>query len=136
MCRTALHRLRRARTERTRRVVGHRRVLHTYGVDALAGAKLALGSTVALRVDGMMDWLANAQWKTYTSIHMGLSMYRRPSPIGATRSPGAGVDSVSASETHRLRARDPALRALRDSLAGPPGSPDRRPSDARSSAWS
>lgn len=97
--------------------------MHSYGVDALVGAKLAVSQTAAIRVDGVMDWLANEDWKTYRSVRLGLTLYRRPG--GSVRTvtvtaPAATVshqDSVSAAETRRLRARDAALATLRDSLA-------------------
>jgi peptidoglycan-associated lipoprotein len=101
--------------------------LHTYGVDALVGAKLALSRNVALRVDGVWDWLANEDWKTYKSVRVGLTMYRHPAkgPVRtvtvmsapSTVSTMTHDDSVSADETRRLRARDLALQQLRDSLA-------------------
>lgn len=100
--------------------------LHSYGVDAMIGAKLALGENVALRVDGVFDWLANEDWKAYQTVRVGLSMYRHPARVqaAAVASPSAvplvavRQDSVSAAETGRLRGRDAALGALRDSLNG------------------
>lgn len=98
--------------------------MHSYGVDALLGAKIAVSRNAAIRVDGVFDWLANENWKTYRSVRVGLSLYRRPG--GATRTvmaaalpstPLSHSDSVSAAETRRLRDRDAALRALRDSLS-------------------
>jgi hypothetical protein len=102
--------------------------LHTYGLDALVGAKFALNDRVALRVDGVWDWLANEDWKSYKSLRVGLSMYRNPTPeirtvTVVTPAPPPVVirsDSVSADEMRRLRANDAALRALRDSLAANP----------------
>ncbi len=103
--------------------------LHSYGLDALVGAKIALGESAALRVDGVWDWLANEDWKTYKTVRFGLTMYRHPNrdvrtlsvstptPV-ATSTPHA--DSVSAAETRRLRDRDADLRALRDSLRNAP----------------
>ena len=106
--------------------------LHSYGVDALVGAKVALNDKVSLRVDGVMDWLANEKWKTYRSVRVGLSVFRQPSrltntvtvvtpapaPVMITRE-----DSVSASETRRLRASEAELRVLRDSIANAPTPP-------------
>jgi hypothetical protein len=108
--------------------------LHSYGLDALVGAKLALTSNVSFRVDGVWDWLANEDWKSYRSIRAGLSVFRRPAkevrtvtvntvtpappPVMVVRD-----DSVSAAETRRLRERDAALRALRDSLSRAPVPP-------------
>src|SRR3954464_1630989 len=37
--------------------------LHSYGLNGLVGAKLGLNDYAALRVDGVMDWLANNSWK-------------------------------------------------------------------------
>ena len=96
--------------------------MHSYGVDILAGAKLALNDRLALRVDGVFDWLANEQWKSYRSVRAGITLYRHPSRatrvVAATPSPTMTVhtDSVSAMETRQLRARDAALSTLRDSL--------------------
>ena len=106
--------------------------MHTYGEDALVGAKLALTEHAALRVDGVMDWLANQDWKSYKSVRFGLSLYRSPTRVThietvVTPAPApimlAHEDSVSAAETRRLRDRDDALRALRDSLRNAPVAP-------------
>ncbi|HEY5219479.1 MAG TPA: OmpA family protein [Gemmatimonadaceae bacterium] len=103
--------------------------LHSYGVDGLVGLKFAMGSSAALRIDGVMDWLANKNWKSYRSVRVGLSLYRWPSHsvrtvTVTTEAPAAMVvdhqDSVSAMETRRLRDRDAALSALRDSLNNAP----------------
>lgn len=102
--------------------------MHTYGVDGLVGAKLALNDHIALRVDGVWDWLANQDWKSYRSVRAGISVYRHPARVlqmvtVVTQAPApmiAHEDSVSAAETRRLRDRDAALRALRDSLANAP----------------
>lgn len=106
--------------------------MHTYGVDGLVGAKLALTDNAALRVDGVMDWLANQNWKTYRSVRVGISLYRHPAQrtrtvTVVTPAPApvmmAHDDSVSAAETRRLRDRDSALSALRDSLRDASRSP-------------
>ena len=103
--------------------------LHSYGVDALVGAKLALSDRAAIRVDGVWDWLANEDWKSYRSVRLGLSLFRHPTPltrvVTVTMPAPAPVmivreDSVSAEETRRLRASEAALRALRDSLNNAP----------------
>jgi peptidoglycan-associated lipoprotein len=100
--------------------------LHSYGVDALVGAKLALTDNASLRVDGTWDWLANEDWKTYKSVRVGISVYRHPNKTVqrvTVTTPGPMTtrdDSVSADETRRLRARDAALAALRDSLRNAP----------------
>ena len=92
--------------------------LHSYGVDGLVGAKMSVGNNAALRVDGVWDWLANEKWKSYRSVRVGLSVYRHPTRGMRVTRQGSMVysDSVSASETRRLRDRDAALGALRDSL--------------------
>ncbi len=98
--------------------------MHSYGVDGLVGAKVALTDNAALRVDGVWDWLANQNWKTYRSVRVGLSVYRRPArqvesapQVNAAPAPMmTQTDSVSADETRRLRDSDAALIALRDSL--------------------
>lgn len=99
--------------------------MHSYGVDGLVGAKIALTNNAALRVDGVWDWLANQNWKTYKSVRVGVSLYRHParrvqSVTVVTPAPAPVVvaheDSVSAFETRRLRDSDAALSALRDSL--------------------
>ncbi len=110
--------------------------LHSYGVDALVGFKIGMGDNAAFRVDGLWDWLANADWKSYQSIRVGISLFRQPTVRTVEvvtqapamemqmQRPAAGPmrqDSVSAAETRRLRARDAALRALRDSLRNVPG---------------
>jgi outer membrane protein OmpA-like peptidoglycan-associated protein len=100
--------------------------LHSYGVDALLGAKYAMTDNVSLRVDGVFDWLANQDWKTYKSVRVGLNVFRHPSRSTTTLtvvSPPTMIqrdDSVSAEETRRLRARDVALQRLRDSLNNAP----------------
>ena len=102
--------------------------LHSYGVNALVGAKIALGNSVALRIDGLSDWLANDDWKSYQSLHVGLSFFR--SPRGTVRTverlvqvPGPvqtvaqRPDSVSAEEQARRRRVEMDYLALRDSLS-------------------
>ena len=101
--------------------------LHSYGVNGLLGAKLALTNSAALRVDGVMDWLANNSWKRFASMHVGLSLYRSPTHRAVTQfvtMPGTmtmvqGPDSESAMEQARLRRTAAAYRELRDSLAQP-----------------
>ncbi len=100
--------------------------LHTYGVQGLAGLKLAVGNSAALRLDGLMDFLANEDWKRYQTVRLGLTVFRHPARMTRTVMRDAPAmtmvheDSVSASETRRLRDRDMALRALRDSLNNAP----------------
>lgn len=98
--------------------------LHSYGVDALAGVKIGLNDRAAIRVDGVWDWLANEQWRTYRTVRAGVTLYRHPArrtqTVTVTSPAIAHTDSVSAAETRRLRERDAALRALRDSLSRAP----------------
>lgn len=102
--------------------------LHSYGVDALVGAKFAITPNVAFRVDGVYDWLANEDWKAYQSVRVGLSVYRHPrvqtrTVTVTTQGPPVMVapqDSVSAAETRRLRQQEARLRALQDSLRNAP----------------
>jgi hypothetical protein len=103
--------------------------MHSYGPDLLAGARFALSNSTSLRVDGVVDWLANEKWKAYRSVRVGVSLFRHPAaevrtvtvvtpappPVMIVRE-----DSVSAWETRRLRDRDAALRVLRDSLSNVP----------------
>lgn len=106
--------------------------MHSYGVDGLVGAKLAVGPNVALRVDGVWDVLANEKWKSYRTVRAGLSVYRRPTRAmgAAARSTIVYRDSVSAEETLRLRGRDAALSRLRDSLGNAHASPAPTTSEA------
>jgi peptidoglycan-associated lipoprotein len=99
--------------------------LHSYGVNALVGMKIALSDNAAIRVDGISDWLANYSWKSYQSLHVGLSFYRHPQVTMKTvevRVQGAPVqrdDSVSAEEQGRRRRFERQYRDLRDSLGQP-----------------
>jgi outer membrane protein OmpA-like peptidoglycan-associated protein len=103
--------------------------MHTYGLNGLVGAKIALSNFAALRVDGVMDWLANNDWKSFTSVHVGLSLYRHPNTRLVTRTVTLAVpagpmalqraDSVSADEQWRLRRVEADYHQLRDSLARP-----------------
>jgi len=108
--------------------------LHSYGVDALAGARFAISDRAAIRVDGVWDWLANEGWKQYQTVRLGLSLYRNPARIVetvtvVTPAPPPVMlqpaDSVSAAEIRRLRESDMALRTLRDSLRNAPVLPPR-----------
>ena len=103
--------------------------MHSYGVDALVGAKFAVRENAALRIDGLWDWLANERYQQYQTVRVGVSLYRRPASrsVSVYRDAPAAVtmhsDSVSATETRRLRAAEAALRALRDSLRNAPTGP-------------
>ncbi|HEY3286104.1 MAG TPA: OmpA family protein [Gemmatimonadaceae bacterium] len=97
--------------------------MHTYGVNALVGAKLALSPNAALRADLIGDWLANEDWKSYQSLHVGLSLYRNPSHVTRIVKVEAPMmmhsDSVSAEEQARRRGVEAAYLTLRDSLNRP-----------------
>ena len=108
--------------------------LHSYGVNGMVGAKWAFSNTVALRADLIADFLANNDWKSYQSLHVGLSFFRHPNEVTKTvtvtvTAPAAAYvqrpDSVSAEEQARLRRRSEEYRALRDSLSRrPAGMPE------------
>ena len=54
--------------------------LHSYGVDGLVGAKVALTDNTSLRVDGVMDWLANESWKRWRCWRCWRCSLRRSAP--------------------------------------------------------
>jgi peptidoglycan-associated lipoprotein len=100
--------------------------LHSYGVNALVGAKIAISRHVAFRVDAISDWLANYNYKSFQSLHVGLSLYRSPGQRVVTHTvtvPGEAPpaivvhDSVNTDELERGRRAEREYRALRDSLA-------------------
>ncbi len=101
--------------------------LHSYGVNALVGAKYAINDNAALRIDGISDWLANNDWKSFQRVHIGLSLFRRPSStvrvVEVTTPAPAYVqrpDSVSADEQARRRRAEADYVNLRDSLRRAP----------------
>lgn len=98
--------------------------LHSYGVNALLGAKIALSDNAAIRVDAISDWLANNDWKSFQSLHVGLSFYRQANVLTRTVEVQVAAapyvqrpDSVSAAEQARRRRSEQDYRNLRDSLA-------------------
>ncbi len=100
--------------------------LHSYGASALIGARFAVSPTVAIRVDGISDWLANYSWKSNQTVHVGLSFFRSPNHITRTVEVAAvsvpyvqRPDSVSAEEQARRRQAERDYRELRDSLSRP-----------------
>jgi peptidoglycan-associated lipoprotein len=112
---------------------------HSYGVNALVGAKFALNDWAAVRVDGVADFLANYNWKSNQSIHLGLSFYRSPNHLTRTIEVEKTVaaapyvqhpDSVSADEQARRRRSERDYLALRDSLARTPAVMTPAPSSA------
>ena len=102
--------------------------LHSYGLDALVGLKIALGRSAAFRVDGVWDWLANEEgnppkaWRTYQSARLGLSLYRNPfretrTVTVVTPAPPPQIIQLQDTLSARLlREREAELQALRDSL--------------------
>lgn len=102
----------------------------TDGLQALLGAKLALGHNMALRVDGVMDFNDNDSQNT--AVQVGMSFYRHPRhPALRTQTitapPPSREDSVSAAETRRLRAVEAQYLALRASLAQAEPEPEPEP---------
>lgn len=108
----------------------------SYGFNALAGLKLAFSRGVALRVDGIADFLANSP-HTNLSLRAGLSFYRNPATLTRTVTNTVNVatpgpqrpDSVSAAEQLRLRNIAADYSRLRDSLWANRAQP-REPSSA------
>jgi peptidoglycan-associated lipoprotein len=97
--------------------------LHSYGLNGLVGAKIALNDYAAIRIDAIADFLANNDWKSYQTVHIGLSLFRSPNQITRiVEVPGVAApyvqrpDSVSAEEQERRRQAGRDYRALRDSL--------------------
>lgn len=110
---------------------------HSYGVNALLGAKFAVADNVAIRVDGVADFLANYNWKSNQSLHVGLSLYRSPKVIMRTvevQAPAVAYvqrpDSVSAEEQERRRHWERDYMMLRDSLSRVPAVATPIPSSA------
>jgi outer membrane protein OmpA-like peptidoglycan-associated protein len=94
-----------------------------FGYHALAGGKIALTPTSALRLDYVRYFNDGAQ---HGSVRAGLALARRPMGHSSTdtvvRMSAAPMrsDSVSAAETRRLRDQERMYVALRDSLARRP----------------
>jgi hypothetical protein len=55
--------------------------LHSYGWDFLLGVKMRLTDHASLRIDGVADWLANNDSKTYQTVRAGISWYRHPDAV-------------------------------------------------------
>jgi outer membrane protein OmpA-like peptidoglycan-associated protein len=92
--------------------------VESFGIHGLLGAKFALTEGLALRVDGIVSYMANHHY-TNTVLHLGLSVFRHTSHRTVTVAAEQRPDSVSAGETRRLRAEEAGYQALRDSLAEP-----------------
>jgi peptidoglycan-associated lipoprotein len=101
--------------------------LHSYGVNGLIGARIAVSNNAAIRIDGVSDWLANYKWKSSQSLRVGLSVFRHPSHTVRTVEVVVAAppyvqrpDSVSAEEQARRRLAERQYRELRDSLSRVP----------------
>jgi outer membrane protein OmpA-like peptidoglycan-associated protein len=97
--------------------------LHTYGLNALLGAKFAVGEHAAIRLDAVSDWMANEDWKSNQSIRLGLTLYRSPNHAERIKEVAVAAapyvqrpDSVSAEEQGRRRRFERDYRNLRDSV--------------------
>jgi outer membrane protein OmpA-like peptidoglycan-associated protein len=97
-------------------------VSSSYGMSGLVGAKLALGPRVALRVDGIADYMPHRD-DTNLGLRAGLSFFRQPfnrerivTVVGPPAPVALRQDSVTAAEQRRLRVVDARYNALRDSL--------------------
>ena len=88
----------------------------SYGFSALGGVKFGLSPTMALRLEGIADFLANSP-HTNLGIRAGLSVYRNPASTTKTVTVyGSRQDSVSAAEQQVLRSTAADYTRLRDSL--------------------
>ncbi len=97
--------------------------LHSYGVNAMLGAKFAVSERAAIRVDAVADWLANYKWKSNQRLQVGMTFARSPNhTVRIVNVPVAAApyvqqpDSVSAEEQARRRRMAQEYRDLRDSL--------------------
>jgi outer membrane protein OmpA-like peptidoglycan-associated protein len=95
----------------------------SYGMSGLLGAKLAIGQTAAIRVDGTWDYMPKRR-DTNVGLRAGLSFFRQPNgrvqTVTVAGPPPMVVmheDSVSAVEQRRLRMIARNYDALRDSLS-------------------
>ena len=55
--------------------------LHSYGVDVMAGFKVALSDHAAFRTDVVADLLANNGWHAYQSLRLGITWFRHPDVV-------------------------------------------------------
>lgn len=97
--------------------------MHSYGVNALLGAKFAVGEHAAIRVDAVADWMANYDWKSNQQLRAGLTLYRSPNHSVRIKEVAVAAapyvqrpDSVSAEEQGRRRRFERDYRELRDSV--------------------
>src|SRR5258708_4008191 len=108
-----------------------RTYMQGFGANGLVGAKFALGSQAAFRVDGVLDWLYSNSWRPFQTLRFGFSFFRHPGvntvvveKMVPAQSPPATVtpvaqrpDSAAGEELARLQRTATAYRDLRDSLA-------------------
>lgn len=91
------------------------------GFQGLAGLKVDLGSSAALRLEGVTE--LNDDDIRNQALQVGLSLYRHPggretaAPQTPPRAEPQRPDTVSAAEIRRLREIERRYQALRDSLA-------------------
>jgi len=111
--------------------------LHSYGVNAMLGAKFAVSERAAIRVDAVADWLANYSWKSNQRLQVGMTFARGPNhTVQIVNVPVAAApyvqrpDSVSAEEQERRRHLAQQYRDLRDSLNRAPAPAAMPPSSA------
>lgn len=93
--------------------------LESYGAHGLLGAKFALSDVFALRLDGIATYMAHQKF-TNMGFHIGIVSYRNPfgrtTTVTRYQRTAQLPDSVSASETRRLRIAADNYDSLRDSL--------------------
>jgi peptidoglycan-associated lipoprotein len=111
--------------------------LHSYGVNAMLGARFAVSENAAIRVDAVADWLANYSWKSNQRLQLGMTFARSPNhTVRIVNVPVAAApyvqraDSVSAEEQARRRQAAQDYRDLRDSLSRAPAVAAEPPSSA------
>ncbi len=98
--------------------------LHSYGVNALLGAKFKVMDNAAIRLDAVSDWLANYSWKSNQRLQLrhdvhplALNQTVRIVDVPVAAAPYVQrPDSVSAEEQARRRRLAQDYRNLRDSL--------------------
>jgi outer membrane protein OmpA-like peptidoglycan-associated protein len=101
--------------------------LHSYGVNAMVGAKIAIMDNAAVRLDAVSDWLANYGWKSNQRLQLGMTFSRRPNHVVRTVEVAVAAapyvqrpDSVSAEEQAHRRQLAQDYHDLRDSLSRVP----------------
>jgi outer membrane protein OmpA-like peptidoglycan-associated protein len=99
--------------------------VRSYMVGALLGAKFAIADNVALRVDGLANWMTSTNWAPAPSVQVGLSFFRHPNHVVQTvvaQAPMPAPARVRVDTVYRVRV-DSVLRMRTDSVkiavAGP-----------------